>query len=981
MSKYYFISYSTADAQDFAHWLYDGLSGPPNNIPAWLDKHFLQPGPAWDEGLVDAIRNCRAMVFVMTPDSVDEYSVCKNEWIAALKYKKQVLPLRLHEEAELPFQLNDLNYLDFVADHQAALTRLVERIERMNSPVGQLEEQQRLLSLARRDLRRAATEAAQARIEDDIQEYKRQIENLQQLIEDPEEVARRTRENIDRGIERERRPAKPATGKGSSRFINPPPGVAPNYFQDRFVETKLVVDFLSDESKRLITIVGRGGVGKTALICRLLKTLENGLLPDDEGEFEIDGVVYLTAGGSHPVSMANIFNDLCKLLPDDKSQELADLFKEPSATTQVKMAALLEAFPAGKNVLVLDNFETFIDPATGKLRDNDTRECLAALLTLPTHGVKVVITTRVAPVDLALIAPGVQSRIDLDEGLPEPFAENILREMDLDGKLGLRDASAELLGEARVRTRGFPRALEALYAILSTDRNTSLKELLVETEKLLPENVVEALVGEAFSRLDRNSQMVMQALAVYNRPVPPVAVDFMLAPFLPGVDSAPTLGRLLNMQFIRKEEGRYYLHPIDNAYALSRIKPAPDPASSEKEFTLRSLQQLGAEYFRQARKPRADWKTIEDLAPQMAEFDLRCQYGDYETAYRVVAEIYFNYLLIWGYYREIVDMFTRLKGKLTENPVRYSCLNALGMGQENLGEYLVAIENYEQAIAWADEAGDRSSEVVYLSNLAICYVRLGQTRKAMQCNQRGLELLGPHGYPGYKISHMNNLANRYADLGDNQAALRQFDSALSITQLAGNRYAEAVNFESVGHVLVALGQWDEADQSYRRSLEVADEIGSVQVKHYAHAGLSLTALLRGDIEVAEASAARAAQFSVPENNHLILVLQGIIQLRKGAPETARAFFDDAISRCERMLDFTAQNFGAIDAKALAACGLALCDESISTDKAIELFLSARAINRDAGVIARITTLFNELAKAPGGARLEPVRSAAAFTGN
>jgi hypothetical protein len=34
-------------------------------------------------------------------------------------------------------------------------------------------------------------------------------------------------------------------------------------------------------------------------------------------------------------------------------------------------------------------------------------------------------------------------------------------------------------------------------------------------------NVVEALVGEAFNRLDTNAQKVMQALAVYNRPVTP----------------------------------------------------------------------------------------------------------------------------------------------------------------------------------------------------------------------------------------------------------------------------------------------------------------------------------------------------------------------------------------------------------------------------------------------------------------------------
>ena len=38
---------------------------------------------------------------------------------------------------------------------------------------------------------------------------------------------------------------------------------------------------------------------------------------------------------------------------------------------------------------------------------------------------------------------------------------------------------------------GYPRALEALFAILSADRETSLQEILDDTEKLLPEFVVE----------------------------------------------------------------------------------------------------------------------------------------------------------------------------------------------------------------------------------------------------------------------------------------------------------------------------------------------------------------------------------------------------------------------------------------------------------------------------------------------------------
>jgi hypothetical protein len=115
--------------------------------------------------------------------------------------------------------------------------------------------------------------------------------------------------------------------------------------------------------------------------------------------------------------------------------------------------------------------------------DTELDEALRALLTLPHHTVKVILTTRVAPRDLMLTQPALSSRLELDKGLESPHAENILRELDMDGTVGLKTAPPELLDEARQRTRGYPRALEALFAILSADRYTTLREVLNDAEK------------------------------------------------------------------------------------------------------------------------------------------------------------------------------------------------------------------------------------------------------------------------------------------------------------------------------------------------------------------------------------------------------------------------------------------------------------------------------------------------------------------
>jgi hypothetical protein len=176
MTGHYFISYSRIDAEDDALWLADKLVEGPPRFPVWVDTRELRPGEDWDEQVGEAVKACRGLLFVMTTDSVRPNSICKGEWTRALKYKKPVIPLRFDRKAELPFRLQPREYIDFTGSVGAALTRLRKHLEWMDTPAGALQALKERLADAERELERAPSVSARARIEQELGELRRRID-------------------------------------------------------------------------------------------------------------------------------------------------------------------------------------------------------------------------------------------------------------------------------------------------------------------------------------------------------------------------------------------------------------------------------------------------------------------------------------------------------------------------------------------------------------------------------------------------------------------------------------------------------------------------------------------------------------------------------------------------------------------------------------------------------------------------------------
>jgi hypothetical protein len=150
----------------------------------------------------------------MTRDSVEDESVCKREWTYALRYKKPVIPLKLHADAEMPFRLAPRQHVDFARalesdeEFDAALARLRRHLEWLASPAGALQALNDRLADAQRDLRRAKDTAQRTRIQDDIDQLTKDVAKQEEVVRDPQAAARRAEGRIKPGLEGARLPGE-----------------------------------------------------------------------------------------------------------------------------------------------------------------------------------------------------------------------------------------------------------------------------------------------------------------------------------------------------------------------------------------------------------------------------------------------------------------------------------------------------------------------------------------------------------------------------------------------------------------------------------------------------------------------------------------------------------------------------------------------------------------------------------------------------
>lgn len=633
-------------------------------------------------------------------------------------------------------------------------------------------------------------------------------------------------------------------------------------FKDREVEKEILRDRLGKKAARLICVVGPGGIGKTALVCYVLSQIEpkDGIPNRISDEVCVDGILYLSAK-STGLSLDRIYDGAMQMLEEPTVSWLERRWVTAGTSLAAKVEYLLAALQGRSYIILLDNLENCLT-RTGVIAEEGLRlfveDCLRR-----TPNVRLIITSRrdvrLSPGLLASIHP-----VLLQEGLSEDDAISFLRDLDTEGHLGLRDAPLESLRAGSRYARGVPLALELVAGLLQDNRDACLDEVLAD-EKLFTEKVVNELLDQVYPHLGTDERYVLQALAVFDHPVDKEAISFLLQPWFPDLDMQSALRSLVRdfIVTVHRSTGEYSLHLVHWEYVDSRL-----PVNQKVDgYNRRNLQLRAAEYYRSRCKPEKEWYSVDDLAPQLAEYEHLIRAGDFDDACRVLNTVE-RYLDKWGYHTRLVELRGRLSktlrdsvleatnlvslgeayGALGQDEEAIGCyeralpitrtnddrtrelhiLRILGSAHRNLGHDQVAVEYFKQALSLAPVGQNREEKAYLLNDQGITFWHQEYVEQATDCFEEALSLAKDIRDDEFCSLTLGHLGLAYHKLGRLAHAVDTHTQALSKAQKIGHRQLETRHLSNIGYACHDLGEFKQAIDYQLRALEIAHKIGNLR---------------------------------------------------------------------------------------------------------------------------------------------------------
>jgi tetratricopeptide (TPR) repeat protein len=221
-----------------------------------------------------------------------------------------------------------------------------------------------------------------------------------------------------------------------------------------------------------------------------------------------------------------------------------------------------------------------------------------------------------------------------------------------------------------------------------------------------------------------------------------------------------------------------------------------------------------------------------------------CEVEAWEEAIKIITlrlkltvnEELHNHLYIWGYYKESINLYSKLLGKL--NPKWDAiCLTGIGRAYNALGDFRGAIDCLDKSLDISKHLGDRQRKGIALSQLGTSYRALGDSSTAIDYHQQSLTIAKEIGDRVSEGIRLGELGITYSFLEKRNQAIESLQKSLWITQEFGSKVGQVIPLYGLSVFHLQRGRYDQAMEYSQQQLNIAREISYIHSEGNAIASL------------------------------------------------------------------------------------------------------------------------------------------------
>lgn len=652
-------------------------------------------------------------------------------------------------------------------------------------------------------------------------------------------------------------------GQPASRKLNLP--AQPTVFIGRKRELAEARELLAD--KRLLTLTGPGGIGKTRLALQLAEGLS-----DQFGD------------GAHFVNLAAIDR------ASDLAQLIADSIGFPFSTDSEPDAQLLRFLRNKQLLLVMDNFEHVLDGA----------QLVSSILRAAAE-VKILVTSRErlelqgeASLGVSGMSfPGTSGTDDLrSHDAIELFNSSASRVLP-DFEPAPKDL--EHMIQICHMVQGMPLAIELAAAWLNTLTLPEIADELWRSLDILSTEMrdvpdrhrsIRAAFDHSWSLASPPEREVFTKLSVFRGGFTRDAAQQVAGATL------ELLASLVGKSFVRHDPktGRFEVHELMRQYGAEKLES--DPAAS------RSAHDAHAAYFaelmdsrlahlRDGRQLAALEEIDADIENIRTAWRLSARRSDVSQMWRFVQSMQLVYAIRgWSYAG--LRLFSKAENATTDaqDGEEREALRGLAIGYQ--GFFMAWLGRAEQGIELARQGAetlrrlDRPAELVQaLNGLALCAQYLDLRAEQEQAAREMLQIAVDRQDRWMEAFSLFQLSAALIQKRDYLGARDYAKRGLQLSEEIGDLFISLYDLSILGAAARNLGEVEQARELYQGSLHMSEQLGYRWGIENASKYLGHLALTRGEIDVAESHLLRSVRIAdeIGLGRDLVNLLYDIARLR------------------------------------------------------------------------------------------------------